>query len=216
MLLDSGARAGSPLRVNKILVSLLRMAVFAVIPFVASCDSCAESDGAPDPSASGSAASTGGKAPASDGVTLTLVYGSEKKTWIEEEAKAFEASGAKTAKGQNIHVDAKAMGSGEALTAIVEQTTKADIFSPASSVYLSLLNDKWQAGGNAKPVVGKGEPLVLSPVVIAMWKPMATALGWPKKQLSVERSPQSECRPEGLGRGRISGVGEVQVRALPS
>ena len=32
-----------------------------------------------------------------------------------------------------------------------------------------------------RPLAPAGEPLVLSPIVIAMWRPMAEALGWPRE-----------------------------------
>ena len=54
--------------------------------------------------------------------------------------------------------------------------------SPASEVFIQLGNATSQARFG-RPLVGKTENLVLSPVVIAMWKPMAEALGWGQKQL---------------------------------
>lgn len=77
------------------------------------------------------------------------------------------------------------MGSGEALQAVLKGEVKAHVFSPASSLYVTLLNNGWLSqAGHTKPLAKGGEPLVLSPIVVAMWKPMAEALGWRKKQLS--------------------------------
>jgi Ca-activated chloride channel homolog len=133
-------------------------------------------------------------------VTLTIAYGSEKKTWLDEQVKAFLASSPKTASGRAIAIDAKAMGSGEALTAITSGQLKAHVFSPASALYVTLLNDAWLSkAGNTKPLARPGEPLVLSPVVIAMWKPMAEALGWPKKQLSWNDLLKVSANPKGWG-----------------
>src|SRR5207302_806269 len=103
-----------------------------------------------------------------------LVYGSEKKTWIEESVREFESSGAKTASGKTIHVDARAMGSGEAADSIIDGSVKATAFSPASGAYVSILNQRWLSNaGHTKAISPAGEPVVLSPIVIAMWKPMA-------------------------------------------
>jgi Ca-activated chloride channel family protein len=138
-------------------------------------------------------------APPASAVTLTVAYGSEKKTWLEEQAKRFEASGARTASGRLVHVETRAMGSGEAVQAITGGM-KAHVFSPASSAYLSLLNQAWLTQpGRTQALVGKGEPLVLSPVVIAMWKPMAEALGWPKKQVSWADLLKVNANPKGWG-----------------
>ena len=126
-----------------------------------------------------------GSSPA-DALTLRMLYGSEKKAWIDTVVATFNASGAKTANGTPIFIEAVPMGSGESLDAIVNGTQQADIWSPASSLYLPLGVAAWNT---AKPGTAallderKSEPLVLSPVVIAMWRPMAQALGWPDKQI---------------------------------
>jgi len=117
-------------------------------------------------------------------VVLRLAYGSEKKTWLEEQATRFVVSGARTRAGRPIRVDLRAMGSGEAVQDILAGTLQPHVFSPASSAYIVLLNDRWLSlAGHLKPLCPAGEPVVLSPVVIAMWRPMAEALGWPAKSL---------------------------------
>jgi Ca-activated chloride channel family protein len=117
-------------------------------------------------------------------LVLRVVYGSEKKTWLEEQVKAFTASGPTTASGRPIRVEAKAMGSGESVQAIARGELQPHVYSPASSAYLPLLDRAWLGTpGRTKGLVTGGDPLVLSPVVIAMWKPMAEALGWPAKSI---------------------------------
>jgi len=111
-------------------------------------------------------------------VELVIAYGSEKKTWLEEEIAAFNAA------TPRVHVTGKPMGSGEAVAAILDGTEKPQVFSPASGAYVALLNEEWMSrDGHTRPLVAGGEPLVLSPIVIAMWKPMAEALGWPDKPI---------------------------------
>jgi Ca-activated chloride channel homolog len=115
---------------------------------------------------------------------LVISYGSEKKTWLEAELKAFNDSQPKLASGRVVRAAGKAKGSGEGVAEILDGSAQPHVFSPASGAYLSLLNDAWQRrAGNLKPIAQAGEPLVLSPLVIAMWKPMAEALGWPGKPL---------------------------------
>ncbi len=183
----------------------VRVFVCALLLSVLGCKSKPSAD---DGASGGSGAS--GEAPGSSGagtprgapkpVTITIVYGSEKKTWLEEQIKAFAATSPKTASGAPVMVDAKAMGSGEAMTSIDDGTVKATVFSPASTAYVSLLNDKWLShDGHAKPIAPKGDALVLSPVVLAMWKPMAEALGWPKKSLSWADLLKVNADPKGWG-----------------
>jgi Ca-activated chloride channel family protein len=149
-----------------------------------------------------SAAPSGGPAPkgAAQPVTLVIAYGSEKKTWLEEQAKRFEATGAKTQSGKPIKINAQAMGSGEAVQGIIGGQLKPHVFSPASAVYVSLLNSAWAAkSGKAKPISPAGDALVLSPIVVAMWKPMAEALGWPGKQLGWADLLKVNADPKGWG-----------------
>jgi Ca-activated chloride channel family protein len=133
-------------------------------------------------------------------IPLVVAYGSEKKTWLEEQAKAFAASGARTKAGKSIRVDLRASGSGEAVKAVLAGALQPTVFSPASSAYIALLNDSWLSRpGQLKPISPPGEAVVLSPVVIALWKPMAEALGWPGKRLGWADLMKVAQDPKGWG-----------------
>jgi Ca-activated chloride channel family protein len=136
------------------------------------------------PSAPSSASSSEARAPATP-VELDVVFSSEKKDWAGEAIAQFNASGAKTDDGRSILVKATFSGSVEPIDGIVAAAIKPSVFSPASSLVLPLLADAWAGahGVEAKPIVGHADSLVLSPVVIAMWEPMARALGWPARKL---------------------------------
>src|SRR5260221_1398066 len=136
-----------------------------------------------------------------DGPTITLrfAYSSEKKAWLDEEIPAFLATHPKVG-GKPIVVEAKSYGSGEASTAILDGTFKAHVYSPASTAYLALLDQQWAVQHKStKPLAPASEPLVLSPIVIAMWKPMATALGWPSKDLGSADIIKVSKDPKGWG-----------------
>jgi Ca-activated chloride channel family protein len=134
----------------------------------------------------------GSSAPATNAIEISIVYGSEKKSWLEEQLAAFNAS------QKAIHATGKPMGSGEAMTAIVDGEEQPTVFSPASSAYITLLDQRWQQN-HAKPIAPAGEPLVLSPLVIAMWKPMAQALGWPDTPLGWKDILDASKDPAGWG-----------------
>ncbi|MDB4955891.1 MAG: hypothetical protein JWO36_3460, partial [Myxococcales bacterium] len=135
-------------------------------------------------------------------VELLVAYSSEKKAWFEEAVPAFQATNPKTASGKPIKITAKSFGSGEASTAILDGTFKAHVYSPASAAYLALLNQAWMSAPNSphgRPLAPAGEPLVLSPIVIAMWKPMAEALGWPTKDIGWKDIIKVSKDPKGWG-----------------
>jgi Ca-activated chloride channel family protein len=117
-------------------------------------------------------------------LVIRLDYGSEKKTWMEEMVTRYHQTNPKTKSGKPIFIDATSMGSGEIMQGIVAGVRKPHVFSPASSAYVTLLNQYWLAQqGSNKIIAPDGDDLLLSPIVIAMWKPMAEALGWPNKPI---------------------------------
>jgi Ca-activated chloride channel family protein len=73
------------------------------------------------------------------------------------------------------------MGSGECVDEILSGKRKTHLVSPASNAFLVLGNAESKTKSGKELIAGKTRNLVLSPVVIAMWKPMAEALGWPSK-----------------------------------
>ncbi|MCG8422026.1 MAG: VWA domain-containing protein [Proteobacteria bacterium] len=129
------------------------------------------------------AAATG----APDVVELFFVYGSEKKAWLKEAIAAFNKSPEARTDSFQIRIKGQAMGSGSSLTDIAEQAIKPHLWSPSSDVYRRLLSRDWTTRegtvGGTREIAGDSKPLVLSPVVIAMWKPMAEVLGWPDKSI---------------------------------
>lgn len=115
-------------------------------------------------------------------IELVFTYGSEKQKWIEEATAAFNAANRKLADGRVIFVRAFPMGSGECIDEILEGRRQAHLTSPASAAYLTLGNAQ-SRGKTGKDLVASTQNLVLSPVVIAMWRPMAEAIGWGKKSV---------------------------------
>lgn len=113
---------------------------------------------------------------------LVFPYGSEKEKWINDVTKAFNQSGARTQSGKPIFVKAMPMGSGETIDNILAGRLQAHLASPASAAFIKLGNAESQAK-TGKDLIGSTENLVLSPVVIAMWRPMAEAIGWGKKPI---------------------------------
>jgi len=110
---------------------------------------------------------------------------SEKQAWIQDVVQTFNSRQYVACDGP-ITVKAVPIGSGDSMERILAGTIRPDIWSPAGSVWITLLNDAWRTK-NGKDFVGSGATdalsLVTSPVVIAMWQPLAEALGWPNKPL---------------------------------
>lgn len=129
-------------------------------------------------------------------VTLTMYYGSEKQEWINDVIPDFNRQHISACDGP-ITVNAIAIGSGDSEQGILDGTIKPDVWSPAGSVWLSLLNASWPT----HDIVGSGandnRRLVVSPVVVAMWKPEAEALGWPGKPIGWSDIAALSTNPQG-------------------
>jgi Ca-activated chloride channel homolog len=117
--------------------------------------------------------------PSADQLRLVFTYGSEKESWLKEVTADFNRKGIKH-DGRTIVVEAIPMGSGECIDELLDGRRQAHMISPASGAFIRLGNAKARAA-NGRDLVSTSENLVLSPVVIAMWKPMAEALGWGTK-----------------------------------
>ncbi|NJL05900.1 MAG: VWA domain-containing protein [Chloroflexaceae bacterium] len=122
--------------------------------------------------------------PPTNAVVVRMLYGSEKQAWLEAVTPAFNAQRIQTSTGKPIFVEAIPMGSTESMEAILNGIEEPAVWSPASGILLPLANQEWaSSNGGQRLTEDAPPPLVLSPVVIAMWQPMAEALGWPEQPI---------------------------------
>lgn len=147
-------------------------------------------------------------------IDLLFTYGSEKEDWIKAVTTDFNREGATTASGKIIQVEAIPMGSGECIDTLLGGQVQAHLTSPASAAFIKLGNAQSRVK-TGKDLIGATENLVLSPVVIAMWKPMAEALGW-------GRNPIGWAEILGVAHTRKAGPalaipnGAASVSAIPA
>jgi Ca-activated chloride channel family protein len=110
---------------------------------------------------------------------VSIVYGSEKRAWLEPLVEQYNTEQHQTENGSTIVIEATPMGSIESIDAIISGQIQPTVWSPASSIYVPVANAEWRATHAEDLTDAKLNDLVLSPVVIAMWEPMALTLGWP-------------------------------------
>jgi Ca-activated chloride channel homolog len=122
-----------------------------------------------------------GKAPSkapSGSIAIPFAYSPEKEKLLEPLIDRFNGD-RKEVDGKQVFVEGQVVSSGEAQTKIARQTLKPVAWSPASSLWGRLLNFEADA-----PYAPEDNPsIVRTPLVIAMWEPMAQALGYPRKKL---------------------------------
>jgi Ca-activated chloride channel family protein len=101
-------------------------------------------------------------------IEFEFLYTSEKQGWIEEVTPDFEQW---FFERFNIAVDVRLVvtGSHDSVNLILWESVQPVAWSPASSLWIPYLNQKWQALGHDEEIAEDSTPLVLSPVVIAGW-----------------------------------------------
>jgi Ca-activated chloride channel family protein len=155
-------------------VTIAIVAVFAVaLVYIVSSSGGGGSGG----DKSGQGGGSGGKAPAG-AVRVPFAYSPEKEVLLKDLIRRFNESGAKV-DGKPVFVEGGVVSSGDAERKIARGRLKPVAWSPASSLWGRLLN--FEADQEYAPA--DNPSIVRTPLVIAMWEPMARALGYPRKAL---------------------------------
>jgi Ca-activated chloride channel family protein len=104
-----------------------------------------------------------------------------KKEWVDAVTEAFHRS-QPTVGGRPIHVTVSHMRTGESRQNILDGKEKPTIWGPAGASWVDLMNRDWQLREH-QPFLEEVRPTVRTGLVIALWEPMARAMGWPEKQI---------------------------------
>ncbi|HWH94183.1 MAG TPA: VWA domain-containing protein [Baekduia sp.] len=161
---------------GQVLILAFAVAAVALMAVVAGGRGGKDDDGGGRDAASTTATAVA-QAP-SGAVVVTFAYSPEKDALLRPLIARFNASGAQV-DGRPVFVRGTSVASGDSELAIAKGTSKPVAWSPASSLWGRLLNFE-----SDRSYVGEeNASLVRTPLVIAMWEPMAKALGWPTKKL---------------------------------
>jgi Ca-activated chloride channel family protein len=133
---------------------------------------------------------------------VDIAVSPEKIDLLTDLAKSFNQ--AKTKVGDTCaFVRPKSKASGEAMQRLAdgwdetaEGAPKPVIWSPAASAWGAVLDQRLASQGKSA-MAGQGAPLMNTPLVIAMPKPMAESLGWPDKALGWSDLISLTTNPQG-------------------
>lgn len=168
------------------------LAVVVLAALLAACSSKKSVQGADDFGVSG--------CNPDDCLVVPVAVSSEKIDLLSELARDFNASNQEV-QGKRVVVAPKTKASGGAAQLLADgwdesaEGPRPVIWTPASSVWGAVLDQRLAQKG-AAAMAGTGTPFMSSPLVIAMPKPMAQALGWPDTPigftdvLNLARDPQ--------------------------
>ncbi len=138
----------------------------------------------------------------SDCVVVDVAASPEKIDLLTELAKTFNGSQTKVG-DMRVVVQVKSKASGGAMQLLADGWTDEEaegprpvIWSPAASSWGAILDQKLSTAG--KPAMAnQGTPFMNTPLVIAMPKPMAEAIGWPDTELGWSDILALTENPEG-------------------
>ena len=159
-----------------------------------------------------------------DPITLTLVASPEKAQLIKELAADYMASGRRVG-GRCTKIVVSSKSSGEAMAALARGWRKSidgprpDVWSPASSAWVRLLQQRTANTNRAglKLVLKDSSSIAATPLVVAMPRPMAKALGWPNRQLGWTNLLRLSRNRQGWGGlATLSGERSSSARPIPT
>ncbi|GAA5527776.1 VWA domain-containing protein [Herpetosiphon gulosus] len=122
---------------------------------------------------------TSGPVVGANDLLISITYSPEKTKWLEERIATFNNQNVQS-NGKRVIVEGKELSSGTARTQIRAGQLQTTIWTPSASTWLEVLKKE-----SNNPNIAEADPqsLVLTPVVISMWKPMAEAMGYPGKEV---------------------------------
>ena len=138
-------------------------------------------------------------------IPVDMAVSPEKLDLLTDLANTFNDSDRAEIDGDCIFVRVQRMSSGTGASLIADDWPDPDvngprpvIWSPASSAWGAVVNQR-KADLGEEPVAPAGTPFMLTPLVIAMPEPMATALGYPETPIGYADILRLANDPAGWG-----------------
>ncbi|MFX1311756.1 MAG: substrate-binding domain-containing protein [Promethearchaeota archaeon] len=104
---------------------------------------------------------------------ITIIYSSEKGNWMTVAYSDFMVEWQKTHPDEKITIDMHPYGSADSIISILNKEIYPTIWSPASSIWMPILNSKWMdLTKTSEPIVNISQAvkIIYSPIVIATWE----------------------------------------------
>lgn len=114
----------------------------------------------------------------SNAIVLDVHANSALTPWLEEAIEEFNDSRTKTEDNKPVYVQFTAEDSGSAIADIASGQTTPALWIPDDLVWVDILAAEGGTGFQSDCV-----SIAESPLVIAMWRPVAESLGWPGREL---------------------------------
>jgi Ca-activated chloride channel family protein len=107
------------------------------------------------------------------GTHITIIYSSEKASWMTVAYNNFLTEWRNEHPNEDITITMHPYGSSDSMIGILNQEIFPTIWSPASSIWMPFLNTKWaDLTRSTEPIVNisNAVKIIYSPIVIATWE----------------------------------------------
>ncbi len=112
-------------------------------------------------------------------VAIDIASSNTKEDWLDAVIENFNAQGHTIAAGNPIVVSAIHGTSGGTQLAILDGELQPTVWSPGDYSWVAAANEVWRDRTGRLLAPDDCAQTILAPIGLAMWRPMAEALGWP-------------------------------------
>ena len=133
-----------------------------------------------------------------DAVVVEFYSSNTKQDWVDQVVDSFNAQG-QTVNDRPIVVVAHHVGSGSSMNDILDGNIQPTVWSPGSRLWVMRLKQVWQDRTGESLIRSECPATIRVPLAIAMWEPMAQALGWPDEPIGWNDLADLSTNPEGWG-----------------
>ncbi|MET8221307.1 substrate-binding domain-containing protein [Streptomyces hirsutus] len=131
-------------------------------------------------------------------MTLHIAASTDKSAPLQDLASHY---GARSADKKCVDVAITSIDSGSAMRALArgwseDDGPEPDVWSPASRMWLAVARQRATGAAKNRLPETAGPSVVTSPLTIAMPRPMAVALGWPKKKIGWKEMADYAAQPD--------------------
>ncbi len=126
----------------------------------------------------GTCSLTADDGPPRNAVVVEVMANTSLTPWLGMVIEGFNAAQIETTAGEPVYVVLNPVESGQAVTTMAAGDPLPALWIPDGQVWVNLLADQGQDSFQGNCV-----SLAESPLVIAMWRPVAESLGWPGRSL---------------------------------
>lgn len=116
-------------------------------------------------------------------IVIEIASSNTKQNWLTAVVAQFNAEGVLNENGLPIVVRVTHVTSGGSQQAILSGDLKPTVWSPGEYSWVGVANEIWKARTGKALAPDSCPQTALAPSGLAMWRPMAEALGWPDKPI---------------------------------